>query len=161
MLKLGTYQPKERIATDHFVIRKLEARDAKIDYEAVMSSIETIKKQRGGTWPTEDLTFEDDVIDLGWHQREFESGGSFAYAVTNIEDTEELGCVYFYPPGHPMNSTGANYPEGTDVCVNLWVTQKAFDNGLYDKLYVFVEGWLRQWPFEKPLITNPLKPQAS
>jgi hypothetical protein len=36
---------------------------------AVMSSIDVIKKTRGGDWPTSDLTFEDDLIDLAWPAR--------------------------------------------------------------------------------------------
>ncbi len=159
MLALGNYQPKEKVETPGFIIRKLEARDVYADYIAVMSSIETIKEQRGGTWPTADLTIEDDLIDLGWHQREFEAKSSFAYIITNLDNSTSLGCVYFYPVGHPMNSAATNVPDGTDVVVNMWVTQTAFDKGFYDDLYKFVEQWVKnEWPFQKPYFSNLLKP---
>ncbi len=159
MFSFKDYKPPEKIETSTFIIRKLEARDAELDYKAVMSSIDTIKKQRGGTWPTTELTLEEDAIDLGWHQREFEFGSSFAYVVTNPGGDEQLGCVYFYPPKHPMDSATVNIPEGTDAVVNLWVTQKAFDQGFYDELYHFVEHWLPDWPFKNPYMSNLLKPK--
>ena len=48
MFSLGNYVPKERIDAGNFVLRKLEVRDVIMDYAAFMSSIEAIKKQRGG-----------------------------------------------------------------------------------------------------------------
>lgn len=161
MFALDGYQPKEKVATPNFIIRKLEVRDVYADYIAVMSSIETIKKQRGGTWPTPDLTIEEDLIDLGWHQREFEAKSSFAYIVTGSNGTSSLGCVYFYPVGHPMNSAAGDVPDGTDAVINMWVTQAAFDRGFYNELYIFVEKWVKdEWPFQKPYFSNPLKPSS-
>ncbi len=157
--QLGNFQPKEKVESEDFIIRKLTAADAKIDYEAVMGSMEAIKQQRGGSWPTPELSYEDDWLDLAWHQREFETNGSFAFVVTNKGGDKELGCVYFYPPGHPMNSTGANAPDDADVIVNMWVTNEAYKDGLYPKLWRFIEQWLKtDWPFKNPYFSNPLKP---
>ena len=65
------FKVPERLETPHFTIRKLCARDVYLDYLAVMSSIDLIKKTYGGSsWPEPDLTIEDDLIDLAWHQRE-------------------------------------------------------------------------------------------
>src|SRR3989304_7408461 len=103
-----TFVPKdlkvtEKLKQTDFLIRKLCARDVYLDYLAVMSSIDVIQKTRGGSWPTKDLTFEDDLIDLAWHQREFEHKSSFAYTVVNKEGTECLGCLYFFKPGTRKN----------------------------------------------------------
>ncbi len=47
------------------------------DYDAVMSSVEHIRSSFNldpeESWP-EGLTLEEDLIDLGWHQREFTLG---------------------------------------------------------------------------------------
>lgn len=94
-----TFNPPEKYQAPNFIIRKLYAKDVYIDYFAVMSSIEIIRKTRGGNWPTPELTFEDDFIDLCWHQREFEYKLSFAYTIISLEHSECLGCLYFYPPG--------------------------------------------------------------
>ena len=160
MFVLGDYQPKDRIETPDFVLRKLEACDVYADYMAAMSSIETIKRQRGGEWPTPELTFEDDLIDLGWHQREFEAGSNFAYLVESPATKEYLACVYLYPPGHHMTASVHGVPADADAVVNFWVTQAAFDRGFYDELYRFLEVWLGEWPFRSPFLSNLLKPRA-
>ncbi len=62
------FQIPEKLETPDFVIRKLMFSDTELDYEAVMSSVDLIKKTRGGNWPS-DLTLTEDKIDLGWYQR--------------------------------------------------------------------------------------------
>jgi hypothetical protein len=49
----------------------------------------------GSSWP-EGLTKEKNLIDLAWHQREFEARRSFAWVIENIAG-EYLGCLYIYP----------------------------------------------------------------
>ena len=133
-----------------FIARKLKASDTYLDYMAVMSSIEIIRKTRGGSWPSPDLSFEDDMIDLSWHQREFENKSSFAYTVMNLEETACLGCFYLYPAGFRGEA-----PEGSDVDVSFWVTQKEYDKGLYAELYKAMQEWLeKEWLFKKPHWSN-------
>jgi hypothetical protein len=149
------FQAPPEYKTDNFTIRKLCYSDAKLDYEAVMSSIDIIKKTRGGAWPTPDLSFVDDQIDLAWHQREFENGTSFAYTVMSPDETECLGCLYLYPAGFRDDSS-----KDGDVDVSFWVTQKAYNNGLYPKLYHALDLWLKtDWPFKKVAYTNREMPE--
>ncbi len=65
-----------------------------------MSSVDhlesTYSRESGGGWPR-GLAFEDDLIDLGWHQREFTMGFSFAYTVMSPGEIRCLGCVYINP----------------------------------------------------------------
>lgn len=151
MLSLSKdFKVPEKIEHPKFVCRKLCARDVYLDYIAVMSSIDIIKKTRGGSWPTSDLSFEDDLIDLAWHQREFENRSSFAYTVMNPDETECLGCFYLYPAGFRKES-----PEGSDLDVSFWVTQKEYDAGLYPELYKTIKEWLaKEWPFKMPFWSN-------
>jgi hypothetical protein len=161
MLSLGDYEPKDRIETEGFVLRQINVRDAVMDFATFMTSIDAIKKQRGGTWPRPDFTIEENIADLGWHQREFEFRTSFAYLVMTLDNKEELGCVYFYPVGHPMNSADTDVPEATDVVINMWVSKAAFEEGFYDELYYYMEHWVEaEWPFKNPYFSNPLKPNS-
>ncbi len=144
----------ESLETPDFRIRELTFKDAELDYEAVMSSIDIIKKTRGGTWPSPDLSFEDDQIDLAWHQREFENRTSFAYTVMSLDEKECLGCLYLYPPGYRGDTT-----KDANVDVSFWVTQDAYDNGLYPKLFAVIEDWLTQWPFQKIGYSNTELPE--
>ena len=138
----------EKLETPDFRIRKLTFRDADRDYQAVMSNIDLIRKSRGGDWPSAELTFEDDQIDLAWHQREFERRTSFAYAVMALDETECLGCVYLYPPGFRGQQSA-----GAEVDVSFWVVQAAYNRGLYAVLFGTIQRWLVDWPFRS--ITSP------
>lgn len=95
-MNLKNYIPKVKIETEKFIIRMLEEADAQMDLTAVCSSFETIKKQRGGTWPSTNLNLEENEEDLRWHEKEFMQHSSFAYAITTLQGDEELGCIYFF-----------------------------------------------------------------
>lgn len=147
------------IEKDIYRARKLTAKDTRLDFEAVMSSIDTIHKTRGGKWPTEDLTLEEDMIDLSWHQREFEFGTSFAFTVMNKDETECLGCIYFYPPSAAMSDAASK--DGADVSISWWVTQKMYDLGFYDILSKDIKEWVEtKWPFQKVFWANKLLPEV-
>lgn len=140
----------ERLEHLQFIARKLCARDVYLDYIAVMTSIQIIRQTRGGNWPTPGLTIEDDLIDLAWHQREFENRSSFAYTVMNPVETECLGCFYLYPTGFRGPA-----PEDADVDVSFWVTQTSYDQGLYPALYSALQHWLdEKWPFKRIYWSN-------
>ena len=145
-----SFEVPEKLESAEFTIHQLTFKDAQLDYKAVMSSVDIIKKTRGGDWPSPDLSFKDDQIDLGWHQREFENKTSFAYTVTSPDEKECLGCMYLYPPGYRSEKS-----KDADVDVSFWVTQKAYDQGLYKKLYEALDSWLKStWPFNKIVYTN-------
>jgi RimJ/RimL family protein N-acetyltransferase len=144
------FQVPEKLETEEFIIRKLCFSDADLDYKAVMSSIDIIKKTRGGSWPSSELSFVEDQIDLGWHQREFENKTSFAYTVTSVDGKECLGCLYLYPPGYRDEIS-----KHADVDVSFWVTQTAYNKGLYATLYKKLDNWLKStWPFKTIVYTN-------
>ena len=151
-----SFQVPTKFEQPQFIIRKLCFSDADLDYKAVMSSIEIIKRTRGGDWPSTSLSFEDDQIDLAWHQREFENKTSFAYTLVTPDEKECLGCLYLYPPGYRNEES-----KDGDVDVSFWVTQKAYDDGLYDTLYKTLTEWLKStWPFKKVVYTNKELPKT-
>ncbi len=147
------FQIPDNIKTDRFIFRKLCFLDAALDYDAVMSSIDLIRQTRGGSWPDETLTYLDDQIDLGWHQREFENRSSFAYTIMSLDETKCLGCAYLYPPWF-RNETSKD----ADVDVSFWVTQESYGEGLYPVVYHFPLEFLSGWPFKKIAFTNKILP---
>ncbi len=79
-----------------FTLRMLSVNDVERDFEAVMESAADIRAANpASTWP-EGLTEHDNLLDLAWHQREFESRRSFAWIIEN-SNGEYLGCLYLYP----------------------------------------------------------------
>lgn len=125
---------------ERFTLRPLTIHDLVKDYDAVMSSIDRIHGVLGPDidWPPSDLTLEQDLIDLGWHQREFQTRRSFAYTMVSPDQSSCLGCVYIYPSD----------VEKFDAMVVMWVRNEAFEDGLDEVLFTTVKGWLaEQWPF--------------
>jgi hypothetical protein len=127
------------LETDEFRLRMLSVHDVVKDFDAVMSSVDHCKTiWPGGTWP-EGLTIEQNLIDLGWHQKEFQTRRSFAYTVVNPSESKVLGCVYVEP----------SHKRGYDAEVYLWARQSELAGGLEDRLYAAVKDWIATvWPFE-------------
>ncbi len=124
---------------DEFRLRMLTVNDVVKDYDAVMSSIDHCKTiWPGGTWPT-GLTLEQNLIDLGWHQKEFQTRRSFAYTVVQLDESRVLGCVYILPTRKP----------GYDAEVYLWARQSERAGGLEERLNAAVKDWIStMWPFQ-------------
>ena len=129
----------ETLETDEFRLRMLTVNDVVKDYDAVMSSFDHCRTiWPGGTWP-EDLTLEQNLIDLGWHQKEFQTRRSFAYTVVDPSESRVLGCVYIEPTRR----------RGYDAVVYLWARQSELAGGLESRLHTTVRGWIESaWPFE-------------
>jgi hypothetical protein len=132
----------EKLETAEFRLRMLTVNDVVKDYDAVMTSVDHLRGVFGphSTWPRSDLTLEQDLIDLGWHQKEFQRRSSFAYTVMSLDESRCLGCVYIVPTDK----------RGFDAEVYLWVRKSELDRGLDAALLKAVKMWVAEkWPFEK------------
>jgi hypothetical protein len=135
--------------TADFRIRMLAISDVVKDYDAVMSSAEHLRGvfSPDGTWP-EGLSFEQDLIDLGWHQKEFQLRRSFAYTVMSLDEAQCLGCLYINPTARA----------GYDAEVFCWIRAShagALDAKLYEALRSWIDG---HWPFKA--VAYPGRAQA-
>ena len=78
--------PPKKFEAEEFVFLPLTIHDLVRDFEAVMSSVKHLQGLMDESkWP-ENLTIEDNLIDLGWHQREFTLGHSFAYSISRKDE---------------------------------------------------------------------------
>ena len=139
-----SFNVPEKLETDKFRLRMLTINDVVKDYDAVMTSIDHLQGVFGerSTWPSKELTLEQDLIDLDWHQKEFQRRTSFAYTVMNLDESQCLGCVYLFPAQN----------EEVDAKIYLWVRQSEFEKGLDPILFVTVRNWITKvWPFKKVL----------
>jgi hypothetical protein len=137
----SNFEVPDILETDKFRLRKLTVNDVVKDYDAVMTSVDNLKGVFGphSKWPSKDLTFEQDLIDLGWHQKEFQRRSSFAYTVMNLEESQCLGCVYIDP----------TLKKDYDAEVYLWVRKSEFDKGLDPILFDAVKNWIeKEWPYK-------------
>jgi hypothetical protein len=133
-----SFKVPEKLETEEFRLRMLSVNDVVKDYDAVMSSVDELKTIRPDSdWPV-GLTLEGNLIDLGWHQREFLTRRSFAYTVVSLDETRVLGCVYIYP----------TRKRGYDAEVYLWARETKLGIGLDASLCDVVKLWLKsEWPF--------------
>lgn len=131
------FQVPSSLETSEFRLRMLTVHDVVKDYDAVMSSVDHCKTIWGGKWP-EGLTLEQNLIDLGWHQKEFQTRRSFVYTVVAPDESRVLGCVYLLP----------TRKRGHDAEVYLWARQSELGHGLEQRLLAAVRGWVAAaWPF--------------
>ncbi len=129
------------LLTANFTLRMLSIDDVEKDYEAVTSSAERLSRVWPDSgWPA-GLTLRQNLIDLGWHEKEFQNRSSFAYTMVAPDESQVLGCVYFYP----------TEKVGYDTEVFLWVREGEVANDLDQALFEVVQQWLASdWPFENP-----------
>jgi hypothetical protein len=132
----------EVLETDQFRLRMLSTTDVIKDYDAVMTSIDHLQGVFGekSTWPSKDLTLEQDLKDLEWHQSEFLNRSSFAYTVMSLDETLCLGCMYIFP----------SRSQDFVADVYMWVRKSEYDKGLDPILFTTVKNWITEkWPFKK------------
>jgi len=136
------FVPPVTFETELLILRMLTINDLVKDYDAVMSSRGHIHGVfgPGDTWPEDDLTLEQDLIDLGWHQKEFQNRSSFAYTVMSPDEKICLGCVYIMP------SSNQDY----DARVIMWSRKSEQHPELDQFLFENVRNWIdSKWPFRK------------
>ncbi|MBL7058469.1 GNAT family N-acetyltransferase [Patescibacteria group bacterium] len=139
------FQVPAVLETDKFRLRMLTVNDVVKDYDAVMTSVKHLQETNPfgpkSNWPTKELTFEQDLIDLGWHQKEFQNRSSFAYTVMSLDEKNCLGCMYIYP------SSNSKY----DAKIIAWVRQSVLDLGFDELLFNTVKQWIKdKWLFKNP-----------
>ena len=127
------FRVPEKLETDRFRLRMLTVDDVVMDYDAVMTSVDHLRSVFGPNsgWPSPEMTLKQDLIDLGWHQKEFQVRRSFAYTVMNLSESQCLGCVYISP----------TRKQGYDAEVYLWVRKSEFEKGLDSVLFEAVKDW--------------------
>lgn len=85
------------------------------------------------------LTKHQNLIDLGWHQKEFQKKSSFTYTVLTSDGTKCLGCVYIYPSSNPQY----------DAEISMWVIKSWSTVGGDKILLDTVKHWVNSsWPFK-------------
>jgi len=118
---------------ERFRLRMLTIHDVVKDFAAILERVEP----DGSQVPSDGLTLEQNLVDLGWHQKEFELRRSFAYTVMSPDESVCLGCVYLYAT------------DGADARVHMWVRRSAWEEGLDPVLEQAVRAWVAEtWPFE-------------
>lgn len=140
--------PSEK-RTSRLLLRPLRATDVEIDYEAVMSSREQLRRWSQTTWPTDDFTLAENLADLQRHEREHEQREAFTFTVLNPEGTICLGCVYIIPLRADMEQVCAE--ARYTARVGFWVRTSEIANDLDRHLLDTLRDWFTTrsaWRFD-------------
>ena len=131
----------QELVTESFILRPLTIKYLRNDYEAVMDSQKHLHKLMDDSdWPI-GMTLDENLVDLGWHEKEFSLKHSFAYTVVlpNNEDVV-IGCCYIYPSSNPEFEVQAYY----------WIRENLLESGIETELGKTFKAWLQKsWPFQK------------
>ena len=118
---------------ERFRLRMLSIDDVVKDFDAICDRVDS----EGSPQPPFVSTVAENLVDLGWHQKEFELRRSFAYTVVAPDESQVLGCVYLNPS------------ETHDVRVRMWVRSSAWEKGLDQLVEAALRDWLAgEWPFQ-------------
>jgi len=147
----GAPVPQEK-RTSRLYLRPLRATDVELDYEAVMSSAEMLRRWSQSNWPADDFTLAENLADLQQHEREHIERKAFTFTVLNPRGTQCLGCVYILPlrPEEVPLCKDATYAAD----VGFWVRTSELANALDEHLLATVRDWFRaEWAFDCVLFT--------
>jgi len=131
------FEVPEGLEHERFRLRMLTVNDVVKDFEAINARV----APDGRDDPWNATTLEQNLVDLGWHQKEFQLRSSFDYAVMSPDGSRLLGCVYVDPSS----------AEGVDAEVVWWVRASELESGLDEVLGGFLRTWIEGWPFTKVL----------
>ena len=119
---------------EQFRLRMLTVDDVVKDFDAICDRVD----RNGESKPPFVMTVAEDLVDLGWHQREFKMRRSFAYTLVAPDESQVLGCAYINPS------------ETHDARVWMWVRRGAWEKGLDPIVEAALREWLeRVWPFKR------------
>jgi len=83
-------------------------------------------------------TMETNVVELGWHEREFRTRHSFAFAAITHDDQREVGCMYLYP----------SLKKAEDAVGISWARWDPSDPDADTRFFDDFRTWVeREWPF--------------
>ena len=117
---------------ERFRLRMLSVDDVVKDFDAICDRVDHTGSPQQPFVPT----VAENLVDLGWHQKEFQLRRSFAYTVVAPDESRVLGCAYIYPS------------ETHDARVWMWVRRDAWEDGLDPLVEGALRDWLeREWPF--------------
>ena len=119
---------------ERFRLRMLTVDEVVKDFDAICDRVD----HQGNPKPPFVETVAENLIDLGWHQREFGLRRSFAYTIVAPDESRVIGCAYIDPS------------DTHDARVWMWVRRDAYADGLDPVVEAALREWLeRDWPFER------------
>jgi len=120
---------------DKILVEPLSIDHAVLDFEAVsVSKLELYEQYNSESeWPLH-ITLKDNIVDLGWHEKEFRDKSSFSYTILDPGRTKCFGCIYIIPSGERAE-------------LSYWVRADGICPYTKKELLLVLKSWISQeWP---------------
>jgi hypothetical protein len=128
--------------SQQYKLKPLGPKYVKLDYDAYMSSIQHLQQTFtfSKSWPHAGISMKEALEDVQGEEAAFAARKKFTYAVLNMVESRELGCVYISPSDR----------QGYDAVVRMWVTKNQAEIEFDKRLAKDMQAWLKaKWPFQK------------
>lgn len=129
-----------RLDGNGYYARPLTIDDVDKDFDAVMANAARLRSPNPNSseWP-DNLTKRQNLVDLGWHEKEFSDRSSFTYTLFTDDEEFCLGSVYIYP------TDAQEY----DARIEMWARQDTPLGNIDDQLFALVKKWVADdWSFK-------------
>ncbi len=135
----GGQVPASDIVEKEFVLSPLRPEFAEMDYRTITKNRVYLRRIMGwGDWPADNMTIEDDTIDLARHYRQFLDNKAYAFAVLSPDRRKLIGCVYLFPVRQNLSS----------VKIHYWVAENLAGTGPDKALLAKILTMLPNWGFK-------------
>ena len=128
-----------------------------LDFHALMKSKEFLRRWSNSSWPEDEFTLEDNLVDLERHYDEYKEKTAFAYTILNHDKTQCLGCIYIR---HFTSIQSLSPDEVVRLApfhffVSYWVIPDIRNFHLENQVFTNLVAWLQtNWHFPSVLFAS-------
>lgn len=154
----------ESLIHNQFFFQILHPDLVELDYQAVMSSKDYLRRWSQSEWPTDDFSLDENLTDLEWHFEEQVKRIAFTYSILDPYKTTCLGCIYL----KPVHMIKMNQSAEIKLLSNFshfcsyWVIDKIRGTQQEALILSAIINWLTScWQMESFFLTsNPFIPET-
>ena len=152
----------ESYVHNQFRFQILHPRLVELDYQALMSSKDFLRRWSQSEWPRDDFSLEENLADLNYHYEEQVERIAFTYSILDPFSTTCLGCFYIkaIQAVQLLRSEKELLRDFSHLC-SYWVIDKIRGTSLDEEILSAIDKWLNDcWEFPGLFFTsNPHIPE--
>ena len=126
-----SFEVPVKIVLPKYSFLKVNPDYSKLDYEALMSAKEFIRKELSSEWPSDNFTLKENTASLVGDLDTFNKRANFTFHIFNSDQSKLIGCFYI--------SNGSE--EEYDASVFIWVSKEY----LFTPLFIEIKGDMKNW----------------
>jgi hypothetical protein len=153
-------QIPEKFESPAFHFEVLEPKHVKLDYQALMSSRDYLRRWSNSSWLEDNFSIADNLNDLEWHFEEYKGKFAFTYTILNDSGDKCLGCIYIRPTESIRNlkSEEREILAFSPYFCSYWVIDEIRQKKLSQDIFSAINNWIKKdWMVSNMLYTCNLE----